>query len=433
MRVAPILALLAAPFFAAPSTLRADDTAATITADSDSMSAARRTVVAARLYAAVQMYFAHWYDAPDLDFDDAFAAYVDEAMAAPDRRGFTLASLALLVRLGNSHTGFRDGALFDDAGRLHGFSVRYIGEEWVVWRSARDDVRPGDVIRSIDGRSIESFYGDVSRYISASTERHRRWRLFDRWYRYLFPLRYTLTLADGREVVVDRSGKAEPDQLTAEGRWLEEGRIAYIRVPSWNGSQFQERALELLEEFGGAAALVVDVRDNGGGSTPVSFINALMERPWHWWAESTPMHFALFSYYAERGNSSFGDFARPQMSWPASTQQGDSTFTGRLVILVNEGCHSACEDFVMPFKDNGRATLVGEATAGSTGQPFYANIGDRMGFAVGAKREYFPDGSQFEGVGVTPDVRLLPTPAELLAGRDVVLERALAEIASGER
>ncbi len=56
-----------------------------------------------------------------------------------------------------------------------------------------------------------------------------------------------------------------------------------------------------------------------------------------------------------------------------------------------------------------------------------------MGFAVGAKREYFPDGSQFEGVGVTPDVRVVPTPAELLASRDVVLERALAEIASGAR
>jgi carboxyl-terminal processing protease len=433
MRVALILALLAAPFFASPSTLHANDTAAIATADSDSMSAARRTVVAARLYAAVRMYFAHWYDVPDLDFDEAFAAYVEEATAAPDRRAFTLASLALLTQLGNSHTGFRDGTLFDDAGRLHGFSVRHIGEEWVVVKSAREGVRPGDVISSIDGQPIESFYSGAARYISASTERHRRWRLFDRWYRFLFPLRYTLTMADGREVVIDRSGKAERDELATEGRWLQDGRVAYIQVPSWNGSQFQERALELLEEYAGAAALVVDVRDNGGGSTPVSFISALMERPWRWWAESTPMHLALFSYYAARERSGFSDFARPQMSWPASTQDGDSTFTGRLMILVNEGCHSACEDFVMPFKDNGRATLVGEATAGSTGQPFYADIGDRMGFAVGAKREYFPDGSQFEGVGVMPDIRVLPTRTQLQAGRDAVLERALEEIASEAR
>jgi carboxyl-terminal processing protease len=391
----------------------------------DTLSAARRTLVAARLYAAVQLYFAHWDDVPELDFDAAFAGYVEEAMSAPDRRGFSLASLALLVQLGNSHTGFRDGALFDGAGTLHGFSVRHLNGEWVVTRSAREGISPGDVIRAIDGQPLEDFYGEVKRYISASTERHRRWRLFDRWWRFLFPLQYTVTLADGREVAVDRSGTADSDELTTEGRWLEEDRVAYIRVPSWNGSQFQERALELLEEFASAEALVVDVRSNGGGSTPVGFISALMERPWHWWAESTPMRFALFSYYAERGRSGFGDFARPHMAWSATVQEGDSTFTGRIVILVDEGCHSACEDFVMPFKHNGRATLVGVATAGSTGQPFYANIGDRMGFAIGAKREYFPDGSRFEGVGVAPDIRVVPTQDDLRRGRDVVLERAL--------
>ena len=85
----------------------------------------------------------------------------------------------------------------------------------------------------------------------------------------------------------------------------------------------------------------------------------------------------------------------------------------------------------MPFKDNGRAVLVGAATAGSTGQPFYGDLGDGMGVAVGAKREYFPDGSRFEGVGVEPDVRVEPMPADLMAGRDVELERALAILTDG--
>jgi carboxyl-terminal processing protease len=113
------------------------------------------------------------------------------------------------------------------------------------------------------------------------------------------------------------------------------------------------------------------------------------------------------------------------VTWPATVETADSLFNGRLAILIDAGCHSACEDFVMPFKDNGRAILIGESTAGSSGQPYYEDLGDGMRFAVGTKREFFPDGSQFEGVGVTPDHPLLPNARELQAGEDPELVRAL--------
>ncbi len=82
----------------------------------------------------------------------------------------------------------------------------------------------------------------------------------------------------------------------------------------------------------------------------------------------------------------------------------------------------------MPFKDNGRAVLIGEATAGSSGQPYSARLEDGSQFFVGAKREYFPDGSQFESVGIEPDIRSLPTPADLRNGRDPTLETALESL-----
>jgi len=387
---------------------------------------ARRAYVASRLYAAIQQYFAHWEDVPDLDIDNEFKNYLREAMVAKNRLEFTLASLAFVVRLRNSHSGFTDNDLFKEAGKGHGFAMRCLEGEWVVTESNRSDLSPGDVLREIDGQPIDEFYSDKARYISASTERFRRHRLFDWWRRYLFPLRYTLRLSDGRTVKIDRSGEENPPEkrMETEGRWLEDDRIAYIRVPSWNNKRFQERAMELVQEFRSARELIIDVRGNSGGSSPIRFISALMERPWRWWAESTPMQFGLFSYYA-RSRSAFEDFTRPSMAWPASVQQPDSVFTGRAVILIDEGCHSACEDFVMPFKDNNRAVLVGEATAASTGQPAFISFGDGMGVAVGTKREYFPAGWKFEGVGIMPDIRVVPTPEDLQAGRDVELEKAL--------
>ncbi len=78
----------------------------------------------------------------------------------------------------------------------------------------------------------------------------------------------------------------------------------------------------------------------------------------------------------------------------------------------------------MPLRTSGRAIVLGEATTGSTGQPYMHDFGDGMSFRVSTKRVYFPDGSQFEGVGIKPNVEIAPTAADLRAGTDPVLGRA---------
>ena len=115
-----------------------------------------------------------------------------------------------------------------------------------------------------------------------------------------------------------------------------------------------------------------------------------------------------------------------QVLSPSRVERPTSTlFKGRLIVLIDRRAVSAAEDFCIPFKDNHRATFVGEATLGSTGQPFRFDFGNGMSFRVGAKRATFPDGSPFEGVGVAPDVEVPTTLASLRSGRDEVLERAL--------
>jgi hypothetical protein len=54
-----------------------------------------------------------------------------------------------------------------------------------------------------------------------------------------------------------------------------------------------------------------------------------------------------------------------------------------------------------------------------------------MRLRVSAKRDSFPDGSPFEGVGVRPDLEVPTTVAALRAGRDEVLAKAL-ELARGK-
>ena len=44
---------------------------------------------------------------------------------------------------------------------------------------------------------------------------------------------------------------------------------------------------------------------------------------------------------------------------------------------------------------------------------------------IAAVHHTFPDGSQFEGVGIAPDVPVELTPDDLLAGRDPVLKKGV--------
>jgi carboxyl-terminal processing protease len=79
---------------------------------------------------------------------------------------------------------------------------------------------------------------------------------------------------------------------------------------------------------------------------------------------------------------------------------------------------------VMPFKDSGRAVIVGETTQGSSGNPYRANVGFGMAVTIGAVRYRFPDGTSFEGIGIAPDVAVERRLSDIVSSRDAILERA---------
>ena len=72
-----------------------------------------------------------------------------------------------------------------------------------------------------------------------------------------------------------------------------------------------------------------------------------------------------------------------------------------------------------------RATLVGERTGGSTGQPLTIDLPGGLQARVCTKHNTYPDGREFVGVGVIPDVEIHPTAMDIATDRDVILEKAV--------
>lgn len=70
-----------------------------------------RLVVASKIYATIEQYFAHWESAPRAEVEAAYRDYVAAIVGSTSRKDFDLATLRFVARLRNGHTQFVDGQL----------------------------------------------------------------------------------------------------------------------------------------------------------------------------------------------------------------------------------------------------------------------------------------------------------------------------------
>jgi len=381
----------------------------------DTISLERRVLIATRIYTAGQTYFAHWDADASFDIDREYASYVGAITRPIDRREFDLASMAFVAKFANGHTWFGDWWLRRRDGQRLGFYAHPIAGQWVVTESTLPNLPVGAVIERVDSTPIATFYSANRKYLFGSDERWRERTLFE--HPYLFPSRFDLGLAGGHTVRVERSQPFmfHGDDAISDSVTLTRDSVLVIRIPSFAKPQFEDSALAALRKQPSPRALVLDLRGNHGGAVPNRLVRALMDRPYHNWLQSTPSSVALFRSWGVLGWHS-------ALAWTTDAMTvGKPAYSGPVFVIVDGGCYSACEDAVMPFLDNHRATIVGERTAGSSTQTTTIDLGDGMAIGIAAVQFRLPDGRRFEGFGLEPDV-LVPTRIEdLRAAADPAL------------
>ena len=386
--------------------------------NSETISLPDRVMMASQIYHVISTFF------PGLSqkkFDADYQLYLETIFHSDERREFDLKSMALVATLHDGHSWFYDNWLDRSYGQPIGILAYPLTGQWTVVRSALSSIHVGDVITAIDNAPIQDFFARNRIYVSASSDRDAGLSFFDT--PAIFPERFTITLGDGRKIPIDRANdkKAPPPPDKTDGRWVVEKTVAYIKVPTFHGIETQAQALELLRQFHDAQTLILDVRGNPGLGDPGALQHALMVNPYQDWNESASEHGGglLRSYslgYPGHSTLTLSDTV---------IEPHETAYSGRMILLTDRICSCACEDFVMPFKFAKRATLVGETTAGTYSMTRHIDFDNGMILNIAAVHHTFPNGSQFEGVGITPDIPVEITPEDLRAGRDRVLERAI--------
>jgi hypothetical protein len=208
-----------------------------------------------------------------------------------------------------------------------------------------------------------------------------------------------------REMAYDNYGFYKVERLSGNIGYLDLRQFVDAR---WGG----ETAVAAMNFLANSDALIIDLRQNGGGSP--SMIQLISS-----YFFDEPVHLNSFYIRAEDTIQQF---------WTSAYVEGKRMTDTDLYVLTSSRTFSAAEEFTYNLKNMERATIIGETTGGG------AHPNDRYGFrnlniamSVPFGRAINPiTGTNWEGTGVTPDIEV-PQEQALAVARKEAMTKILEE------
>ena len=269
--------------------------------------------------------------------------------------------------------------------------------------AAAAGIAPGDYVRAIDGdptrllsvmEGKQRLHGEPGTTITLSLIRGSTQEPYD------IPL-VRARLADA----------------AVSGRLLEEAEgVAYLRIPAFGEDvadavtdQVDELANQAIIEFGGRAEhLIIDLRSAAEGTYEAALAAADL-----FVAEGT------LAIRAEPGDTR------------TTLEAEDGAIGSPLTLLIDFGSSGPAEVFAAALVEHGRATTVGQRTAGRTSLQRLVPLPDGSGLWLSWARYLNGAGESIHPFGIEPDMGVtvrLPELGEPLPAEDAVLERAIERI-----
>jgi carboxyl-terminal processing protease len=105
--------------------------------------------------------------------------------------------------------------------------------------------------------------------------------------------------------------------------------------------------------------------------------------------------------------------------------QNKERYLKPIIVLTSVKTFSAAEDFLVAYDNSKRGIKIGQRTGGSSGQPISFDLPEGGKMRICTKRDMYPDGKEFVGIGVIPDIEINETIESIQKGKDIVLEKAV--------
>lgn len=384
----------------------------------------------AALWAEVKHNFAWFEHVPDLNWDSAYVAAIPKVRQAANLPEYYRVLQELTARLQDAHTSVEapwplaQYQLFTAAIRS-----RLIGDKVIVVESAEPGLQPGLEIVRVDGLPVRQHVEKNLRpLVSASTPQGLQQSLFGT--RLLAGAKGSVVELDLQDEAgaVTRFKLARTRNLYDRGKALTEfrlleGNLGYFAINSFSDGNVVAQFTEQFAAISRTDGLIIDVRRNSGGNSGLGdeIISYLVDQP-----VAPPSCRTRLMRSANRVWGNNQDWSQDTV-FPIEPN-ASQRYTKPVAVLTSAVSCSATEDFLVALDGARRVIIVGEPTCGSTGQPLFVGLPGGGAVRICTRNCRYADGREFNGVGIQPHVRVSPTVEDLRAGRDTVLQAAMARL-----
>lgn len=386
-----------------------------------------RMLAAARIWGVFQYFhpYRHLYDE---DWDAVLKAFLPKMAAAQNAREYQLAVAEMVAHTRDSHCWVSSHELTQFYGIAPpGIELRWIENRPVVTRVMdailADRIHPGDELTKIDGEPYARRAEDLEKHIAASTPQAMKSRIMSQLLNGPDNSEVRVTIKTGsgpeREVTLNRTVANFPKMIAyraGEIFYSITPKIGYVDLARLSNAQVDA----MFEKFVDTDAIVLDMRGYQQGTSP-SIASRLSEK-----AAPIAVSFRLNFVTAEGlGEKNF-------LGWEQHISAATKPrYKGKTVMLIDERAISAAEHSGLFYRAANGTVFIGSPTTGADGAVTWFQAPGAIRITFSGEDVRWPDGKQLQRVGLKPDVEVYPTIEGIRAGRDEVLDRAVAYLVTG--
>jgi C-terminal processing protease CtpA/Prc len=393
-------------------------------------SEAIRLLGAFRIWSVFE-WFSAYRHLMDPGWDNVLEDALAKFSAARDAREYHLAVAEMVSHVNDTHAEVTSPVLTDFWGpATSAIALRPVEGQAVVVRitdesAAQAGISIGDVIVSVDGESTEARLRRISRYIAASTPQALRRDSVNRLLRGADKSIARVRIAKGagieRDIQLERRVGFRDATIRPAGEHvfrLLPGNIGYIDLRLLRNHEV-DQVFDALKDTDG---LVFDMRGYPN-DTRHAVARKLTAKP-------ITLNGGLYvRVLFEPGTETRQDLTQARTEIEPSARP----YRGRSVMLIDDRAQSQSEATAALLRAVHGTVFVGSATAGANGEGTNFSVPGGLSVGLTGYGVVRADGSSVQRVGERPDFEVLPTVAGIRAGRDEVLERAVAYLTSGSR
>jgi len=320
--------------------------------------------------------------------------------------------------------------------------------------STKDEIPPGTEVIKVNGLDTKEYLNqEIIPYIASSTNHILMdWAvqsMFKAPKGTIFDVTFKLPNGKIKELKLTHEETTEKEVYPEfkkndllEFKWIEKD-IAYVALNSFVDPEIYSLFLEKLPELHKAKQLIIDLRKNGGGNSKFAmnifnhltndtivyksrWKSRLNNSAYKSWGANYSKKDTINNQFAKQSYLAYHDelyYSAPY--YPVINSIKTKKITIPTAILIGHSTASSAEDFLIYADKQQHMIKIGEPTFGSTGNPFWFKMPGDGNARVCAKKDTYPDGREFVGYGIQPQITIKRNLEDYLENKDPVLEKAI--------